>query len=116
MSELASSQDRRLHLKKTPVRNGVACKLMLGHGYARGGNLMVQLVLGIDEGSRFRAGSVLPLGRIKNISRHVFVEFFETRWKPLFGDSPAVHIDPAGAFRVRVRCVLTWKFGVEGVM
>ena len=63
------------------------------------GQTSVQFLLGIDEGSRFRVGSLLPAARTKGISGSDLVDFYETRWKPLFGDPSAVRVDPAGAFR-----------------
>lgn len=58
-----------------------------------------QFLLGIDEGSRLRVGNLLASGRTRGVAGQDLVDFFETKWKPLFGDPSSIRVDPAGAFR-----------------
>lgn len=59
----------------------------------------VHMILGIDEGSRFRVGGILHEGKNFSPSAKSLISFFESHWQPVFGQPVTIRLDPAGAFR-----------------
>ena len=58
-----------------------------------------QFVLCIDEGSRFRIGRMISLGKKGHVSAQQFLTCFRENWTQYFGNPHTLRVDPDGSFR-----------------
>ena len=58
-----------------------------------------QFLLGIDEGCRLMVGKLLFQHQTRTPSAQGFIDFYEGRWMPNFGNPEVVRLDPADSFR-----------------
>ena len=71
----------------------------VGHWAHPGTGEIIQFLLIIDEGSRFRAAKILTRGSKQTPSAASCLEYFQEGWCQYFGQPHVLRLDPSGPFR-----------------